>query len=155
VRTRHVREMRALLDAGANDVIPEEFETSIQIFHRVLRRYLVPEDRIQELIGGVRRDHYGMLRGQGTNRLRAPAPLASADSMELVTISVTLGHNKVVGHQLGDLQLRERCGIQLLAIRRNGRFISSPQASERILTDDTLYLLGTPDDVARLEQQLR
>jgi CPA2 family monovalent cation:H+ antiporter-2 len=155
VRTRYVREMRALLDAGANDVIPEEFETSIQIFHRVLRRYLVPEDRIQELIGGVRRDHYGMLRGQGTNRLRASAPVATADSMELVTISVTLGHNKVVGHSLGQLQLRERCGIQLLAIRRNGRYIASPSASERILTDDTLYLLGTPDDVARLEQQLR
>jgi CPA2 family monovalent cation:H+ antiporter-2 len=156
VRTRYVREMRALLDAGANDVIPEEFETSIQIFHRVLRRYLVPEDRIQELIGGVRRDHYGMLRGQGTNRLKTPAtPLAPAGSMELVTISVTLGHNKVVGHSLGELQLRERCGIQLLAIRRNGRYIPSPAATERILTDDTLYLLGTPDDVARLEQQLR
>jgi K+/H+ antiporter YhaU regulatory subunit KhtT len=60
-----------------------------------------------------------------------------------------------VGHSLGELQLRERCGIQLLAIRRNGRYIPSPQATERILTDDTLYLLGTPDDVARLEQQLR
>ncbi len=156
VRTRYVREMRALLDAGANDVIPEEFETSIQIFHRVLRRYLVPEDRIQQLIGGVRRDHYGMLRGEGTNRLKASVGLpSSAAGMDLVTITVTLGHNKVVGQTLASLQLRERCGIQLLAIRRNGRFIAAPSATERILTDDTLYLLGTPDDVARLEQQLR
>jgi CPA2 family monovalent cation:H+ antiporter-2 len=156
VRTRYVREMRSLLDVGANDVIPEEFETSIQIFHRVLRRYLVPEDRIQELIGGVRRDHYGLLRGQGTNRLKSPTSAVSASSdMDLVTITVTLGHNKVVGQTLAALQLRERCGIQLLAIRRGGRFIAPPPATERILTDDLLYLLGTPDDVARLERQLR
>ncbi|MCB0765244.1 MAG: cation:proton antiporter, partial [Flavobacteriales bacterium] len=35
VRTRYVREIEANFKAGANEVIPEEFETSIEIFHRM------------------------------------------------------------------------------------------------------------------------
>src|SRR5256886_5968013 len=37
-RTRYVVEIPELLRLGANDVIPEEFETSIEIFARVLAR---------------------------------------------------------------------------------------------------------------------
>src|SRR2546422_7053971 len=38
-RTRYVVEIPELLRLGANDVIPEEFETSIEIFARVLAHY--------------------------------------------------------------------------------------------------------------------
>ncbi|MCV4600561.1 NAD-binding protein, partial [Escherichia coli] len=36
VRTRYVAEITELYALGANEVIPEEFETSIEIFSRVL-----------------------------------------------------------------------------------------------------------------------
>ncbi len=60
VRTRYVREIDANLGLGANEVIPEEFETSIEIFHRVLRKYLVTEAKIQEMVARIRNAHYGM-----------------------------------------------------------------------------------------------
>jgi K+:H+ antiporter len=41
-RTRYVLEMNPLHDLGANEVIPEEYETSVEIFARVLERYNVP-----------------------------------------------------------------------------------------------------------------
>lgn len=41
VRTRYVNEISANLSMGANEVIPEEFETSIEIFTRVLNKYLI------------------------------------------------------------------------------------------------------------------
>jgi CPA2 family monovalent cation:H+ antiporter-2 len=41
-----VAETAALYDLGASDVIPEEFETSVEIFNRVLARYLIPRDQI-------------------------------------------------------------------------------------------------------------
>lgn len=37
VRTRYVREVEDLIKLGADEVIPEEFETSIQILSRVLK----------------------------------------------------------------------------------------------------------------------
>jgi len=37
VRTRYLKEMGPLYDMGANEVVPEEFETSLEIFARVLK----------------------------------------------------------------------------------------------------------------------
>ena len=39
VRTRYLRELEELHQLGADDVVPEEFETSIEIFALVLRTY--------------------------------------------------------------------------------------------------------------------
>jgi len=36
VRTRYLQEIEPLYELGANEVIPEEFETSVEIFTRVL-----------------------------------------------------------------------------------------------------------------------
>ena len=48
VRTRFVTEMESLYALGANQVIPEEFETSIEIFSRVLAQILGPQERDRE-----------------------------------------------------------------------------------------------------------
>jgi CPA2 family monovalent cation:H+ antiporter-2 len=47
VRTRYVKMTTELIALGADVVIPEEFETSIQIFTNVLQNFLVPEDDIE------------------------------------------------------------------------------------------------------------
>jgi len=62
VRTRFLREMGALYDLGANEVIPEEFETSVEIFTRVLGKYLQPKEEIEKFIHEVRSENYGMFR---------------------------------------------------------------------------------------------
>ncbi len=49
-RTRYVVEIQELTRLGANVVIPEEFETSIEIFSRVLAHYNVPRDDIERLV---------------------------------------------------------------------------------------------------------
>jgi CPA2 family monovalent cation:H+ antiporter-2 len=43
-RTRFFRETTALRELGANEVIAEEYETSVEIFARVLAKYLVPKE---------------------------------------------------------------------------------------------------------------
>ncbi|MBD3332043.1 potassium transporter KefB, partial [candidate division GN15 bacterium] len=70
VRTRFVKEMPDLFEGGANEVIPEEFETSIEIFTRVLARYLVPVDQVERFVETVRADGYGMFRAMATPSAR-------------------------------------------------------------------------------------
>jgi len=48
-RTRYVSDIEELYALGANEVVPEEFETSLEIFARVLRRYGVTESRICQM----------------------------------------------------------------------------------------------------------
>ncbi|MFZ1331380.1 MAG: NAD-binding protein, partial [Flavobacteriales bacterium] len=155
VRTRHVTELQANYDAGANEVIPEEFETSIEIFHHVLRKYLIPETQIQDLVAEIRSDHYGMLRGKKVNRLKRKAETLVIPGMEIATLPVTLGRSKIVGHTIAETALRDNYGITVLAIRRNGRFISNVKSSERIMTDDLLYLLGSPESIVRMDHDIR
>ncbi|MDE0556454.1 MAG: NAD-binding protein, partial [Candidatus Poribacteria bacterium] len=61
-RTRHLAEVEPLYRVGANEVIPEEFETSLEIFTRVLMEYLIPNDQIEQFVAEVRADGYKMLR---------------------------------------------------------------------------------------------
>jgi CPA2 family monovalent cation:H+ antiporter-2 len=68
-RTRYVSEIAELQRLGANEVVPEEFETSLEIFARVLRKYGVPDDKIRDSAETARRAHYELLRERGaTNR---------------------------------------------------------------------------------------
>ena len=64
-RTRYVAEIAELQRLGANEVVPEEFETSLEIFARVLRTYGVPDETIRETAASARKDHYDMLRERG------------------------------------------------------------------------------------------
>ena len=61
-RTRYIQEMKTLHDLGASEVVPEEYETSVEIFSRVLEKYDVPRDRIESFTEQVRSDGYEMFR---------------------------------------------------------------------------------------------
>ncbi|RLA92873.1 MAG: potassium transporter KefB, partial [Deltaproteobacteria bacterium] len=62
VRTRYLQEMKPLYELGADEVIPEEFETSVEIFTRVLTKYFIPRDEIERLVAEARSDGYEMFR---------------------------------------------------------------------------------------------
>src|SRR2546425_776030 len=69
-RTRYVAEIPELTRLGADVVIPEEFETSVEIFARVLAHYSVPRSDIERLVDQIRSSHYEALRsGDGAGRL--------------------------------------------------------------------------------------
>ena len=67
VRTRYINEIDELFTLGADEVIPEEFETSVAIFSRVLQNFLVPVDEIEELIRSVRSNNYELFQLQNRN----------------------------------------------------------------------------------------
>ena len=62
VRTRYIYEIDELYSLGADEVIPEEFETSVEIFSRVMKQYQLPPDKINQFIHEIRSDGYGMFR---------------------------------------------------------------------------------------------
>lgn len=67
VRTRYARDSDALLDRGADVIITEEYESSIQVFVTVLEHLGVDPDVIAEQEAAMRESQYGLLA-----RLRSP-----------------------------------------------------------------------------------
>lgn len=64
VRTEYVAEVDELRSLGADEVVPEEFETALSLFERVLDIYDVPPETIDERVATMRLESYGFLRGQ-------------------------------------------------------------------------------------------
>ena len=61
VRTRYIKEIEGLRRLGADEVIPEEFETSLHIFSKVLERYHIPLNVIMKQVALLRAENYSML----------------------------------------------------------------------------------------------
>jgi len=142
VRTRFVDNVEELYAAGADDVIPEEFETSIEIFNRVLMKYLVPRDDIERLTAEVRSAGYDMFRSQAV-----PSPASVGDlkhHIPDIEISVVRVHedSAVAGKTIQDIQLRKAYGINLLAIKRGDETIYNLDPNTPIRSHDTVFLMG-------------
>ncbi|PKN31243.1 MAG: potassium transporter KefB, partial [Deltaproteobacteria bacterium HGW-Deltaproteobacteria-20] len=58
VRTRFVSEIEPLLQLGAQEVVAEEYETSVEMFIRVLSTYLVPRGDIERFVREIRAEGY-------------------------------------------------------------------------------------------------
>ncbi len=147
-RTRLVQEVEPLFQAGADDVIPEEFETSVEILVRVLRRYLIPQLEIQEFVGEIRAGGYEMLRELAD----PPQPELGALGFHLPdseVATVQVGEESfLVGRSLVEVNLRSEYGVTLLAVQREGETLPNPDADFTFHARDRLIVFGTPQAVA-------
>jgi len=150
-RTRYVQEMKPLHDLGADEVIPEEYETSIEIFSRVLSRYDVPRDKIESFIDQIRSDGYDMFRSYSRE------PFCSADlslmTEDISTLKVCQG-SPASERTLGELEL-EALDIKPLAVHRGMDTLSNPDRGLMLLTDDVVILMGREENIHKVADLFR
>ncbi len=141
VRARYVQEMSLMNKLGADEAIPDDFGTSVEIFSRVLRQYHVPDEEINALIADIRADGYEMLRNKN--------PLAT----KLSEIKLNLSHVEIgsfrlhsnsplVGKLLSESQLRNLYGMSVLLIRRDTQILSNPPPETQLMANDILVVVG-------------
>jgi CPA2 family monovalent cation:H+ antiporter-2 len=148
VRTRYVAEITELLEHGANEVIPEEFETSIEIFSRVLQRYGFARNVIESQIQRIREQGYEMLRSTSADPGKLDTVNVALDAASTETIQLTKD-SPVVGKGLGELDFRGASGATIIAVMRDGETKVSPGANYRFEEGDTVVLLGSPEKIER------
>jgi CPA2 family monovalent cation:H+ antiporter-2 len=147
-RTRYVQEMEPLYRAGADDVIPEEFETSVEILVRVLKRYLIPQLEIQEFVAEIRAGGYEMFREMRTPEGPSVGELGfRLPDSEVATVRVG-PESFLVGRTLEEVGLRAEYGVTLLAVQREGETHPNPGASFGFEPGDLLVVFGSPQAVA-------
>jgi CPA2 family monovalent cation:H+ antiporter-2 len=147
-RTRWVSEIGELMRLGADEVIPEEFETSLEIFARVLRLYGTPQETIAREVEAARGEHYEMLRGLSLYDLKAGevAPLTIRDAV--VTVVVEEG-SPAVGNSAVSLRLRETTGATVITVIRRGRSYPNPPPDFTFDAGDSVVLLGDAESQER------
>ena len=153
VRTRSIEEIDALYEAGANLVIPEEFETSIEIFTAVLREYHVPTNVVDAQVMLLRQERYSLLRGRRLpqNVIEQLDAILTQGTTEAV---VVLHHSPVVGQVLWETGLLDEEHVKLIAIVRGGNVFKDIDPQLEIRIGDTLVITGDHGSIDRVMEKL-
>lgn len=141
VRTRYVQEMALMTRLGADEVIPDEFGTSIEIFSRVLRQYHVPEGEIHQFIADIRADGYELLRNQGQTGSKLSEIKLNLSNVEMSSFRLHPS-SAIVGKSLMESQLRQEHGVTVLLIKRGSKVISNPPPETELMANDVLVVIG-------------
>jgi CPA2 family monovalent cation:H+ antiporter-2 len=153
VRTRYVSEIDELHRLGANQVIPEEFETSIEIFTATLREFHVPANVIEAQIRLLRQERYSLLRGMKlpgsvVEQLDAILAQGTCDTFLL------LQHSPAIDRTLAEAGLTTGTGAQVVAVVRGGHATSSFADDFRLRVGDILVMAGAHGEMAEAFQRL-
>lgn len=146
VRTRYILEVEPLYKLGVNEVVPEEFETSVEILSRVLRNYLVPHDDIEQCITEIRSDGYEMLRTMSRRHSHAVGISGYLSGAELATFRVQKG-SILDGQSLSKGTIRNRSGATVMVIKRDVEVVPNPDPVWELQAGDILLLLGAPEQL--------
>ncbi|MFA5578343.1 MAG: cation:proton antiporter [Methanothrix sp.] len=153
-RVRYLDEAAACYDLGADEVIPEEFETSVEIFSRVLSKYLVPRIEIDKMIVEVRSLGYDMFRNAEIEPGKISDLRRYLPNVEVVTVKVE-EKAPAVGKTLADLELRKKLGVNALGILRDSGNILNPTSETEIEAGDVLLVLGTSEQISKSRHLFR
>ena len=153
-RTRYVTEMDPLLDLGADVVIPEDYEASVEVLNHVLTRYFVPREDIEKFVAQVRSDHYGLLRSLTPGEINACSLELHIPDTDITTIRVHDG-SPLANKTLSRLDLRKEHGVTVLAIRRGANIVGNPGADDLIMPEDSIIVMGAPNGVISLAELAR
>lgn len=151
VRTKYASQVEDLTSAGADQVIPEEFETSIEIFSRVLKEYRVPNHIIEQQIELIRMEGYSMFRGYSltAESLSKFSTYLTATLTESCQIHET---SWARDKSLEEIGLEKNTGTTLIAVVRNKEVQAKPPLEFHIKSGDSLILFGSH---VQLAQSLR
>jgi monovalent cation:H+ antiporter-2, CPA2 family len=149
VRTRYVQEVQPLQELGADEVIPEEFETAVEIFTRLLKKYLVPQEDINRLTAEVRSEGYQMFRTVTLSGLSFEELKRHVPDMDIQTFRIGL-YSQAAYKTLAELNLRKQYGVSVLAIRRGTEMLVNPDGEMRGRVEDLWFVMGSPEQLARV-----
>jgi CPA2 family monovalent cation:H+ antiporter-2 len=146
VRTRYMSELPDLYRLGANQVIPEEFETSIEIFSRVLREYGIARNVIQREVDEIRHEGYEILRLPAQPHIEVSEIAEALGTASTETLFIESSW-PIVGQTLGDIDLRKRTRVTVIAAIRDGDSQINPGPDYCFQAEDILVLMGSPQEI--------
>ncbi|HEY7113305.1 MAG TPA: cation:proton antiporter [Thermoanaerobaculia bacterium] len=147
-RTRYLTEVPELSALGADEVVAEEFETSLEIAGRTLRRLGFPLPWVEAETDEIRRarhDGFGKFHAPEASREQIERALG-ATRLELVAVGAPWA---AAGRSLEELSLRARGGASVLAVVRRGEAMVTPDGAFQLVDGDQLLLLGSGPAIER------
>lgn len=149
--SRKTADFVKLFDAGANEIISEQFEISVEVVTRVLSRYLVTRNEIDDFIVRLRQLNYDMERTiryeqQGLQDYR----LEISDT-EIITVRIR-ANSPFVNQSISELNMRSVYNISVLAVKRGANIMANPDEELEIIENDLLVIFGSHESIDKVSR---
>jgi CPA2 family monovalent cation:H+ antiporter-2 len=152
-KVRDLQEMKRLNALGADEIIPEEYETSVEIFVRLMEKYLVPKENIEKMVSDLRANGYRRLRklsvDPGNNigfSIKDELP-----GVDIQVLKVGSG-SSFDGKTLAEMEFRKKHGVTVLSVRRGSNIINTPEGNFILQAKDACVLLGKPENLLNVRK---
>ncbi|MDF2549142.1 MAG: sodium/hydrogen exchanger [Chlamydiales bacterium] len=149
VRAQRLVEAETIMASGADHVVADEFEASMEIFSKLLRKYLVPKATIDTFVTELRGEQYEMLRNLAKDKLTLVDLKKHLTDVEIETFHLS-ARCPIIGKKLKETGLRQSFGVTLLLIERAGKAIQNPDPDFTLQADDLIIVLGDGEHLNRL-----
>ena len=146
VRTRYLRNINEVIEAGADEVIPKEFETSIMMFTRIMDYYNRDSDEIADAINDLRSDNYDAFRN------------VTSDDIE------TYLNHKYTDLEIDSLRVSEDTHLENLPFEENSLKVTGVVRGEdtfievdndfKFLEDDLILFIGHRENINRFFENI-
>lgn len=140
--------LKALVTAGANEVVRPELEGGIELMRHTLIDLGYTPRQIQDYANELRASGYEALgdNAQGARRRAFERLVASLSEVELEWVLVGEA-STAAGSTLADLDLRAKTGVNAVALRRGGEVTLFLDARTELHKGDKVGLVGTVEQV--------
>lgn len=154
VRTHYFEQIHTMYQLGANEVIPDELGSSVEIFTRVLNLFQIPKNQIENVINYIRESSYSKLNVLYRNASTLYDLKFGFNDLEVESYRVP-DNCQFQGKSLRDLNLRGNYGISVVSIKRQNNPINSIDAETQIFVDDVLTVVGEKEKLQRMSEYFR
>ena len=147
-RTRFLAQVENLKKRGADEVIAEEFETSIEIFVRMLGYCHIPRKDVGRMVRQVRAQNYASLRytaeDEDLEALRAQLP-------DLIMLTFVVQKGALLdGHSFRETDTRVHVGLTIVAVKRGDTLTAHPGDDFGYMAGDMAYTVLSESDLPRV-----
>lgn len=152
LRTHYLTEGPYLERLGASDVVVEEVEAGVEMLARVLRRFDVPRNLIEDEVDAARKGTQASERPLTMPRKQLHE-LSELDELKIDKFLVRESDH-AAGRSPAELELRQRTGALVVAIRRAGALMANFDPGDPLQVGDVLYLVGAPQAMTAAAEHL-
>lgn len=139
VRTKYLRNIEEVIDAGADEVVPKEFETSILMFTRIMDYYNKDMDEIADAVNTLRSDNYDAFRSVSSEDVSAYLSNSFTD-IELDSMRV---YNDA---HINDFPF-EKYDLTVTSVIRENDTLTNINDNFLFLEDDIILFTGQRDNI--------
>ena len=141
VRTRYLKSIDDVIEAGADEVIPKEFETSIMMFTRIMDYYNKDVDEITDAVNDLRSNNYDAFRTVTSEDISTYLNYKYTD-LEIDSLRVSENTH------IDDFPFEEN-NLKVTGVVRGEDTFTDVKSDFKFLEDDLILFIGHRENINR------